>query len=79
MSLADALKAESVVKKGPVCSVCALLTALDKDDAKALADALDSLTFTHTAISRALRAEGHPISPDTVSRHRKAECSGVHR
>lgn len=79
MSLADALEAHKVSKPGPVCSICVLLKTLDKDDATALTAALTNPAYTHNAITRALRAEGHPVNASSVGRHRKGECAGVNR
>lgn len=76
MSLAAALEQHRVTRKGPRCTMCDLLDRLDKRDRDALRAALDDACYTHAAISRALRAEGHPIGSLTVARHRKGECAG---
>ena len=76
MTLAAALEQHKPTRKGPRCTMCDLMDILDKRDSTALAAALADETFTHAAISRALRAEGHKVSAITVGRHRKGECSG---
>lgn len=78
MSLADALKTHAPTRKGPMCTVCSLLGQLDKGDRKALDGALADISYTHNGISRALRAEGHNVASQAVSRHRKGECAGGH-
>lgn len=76
MTLAAALEQHKPTRKGPRCTMCDLMDTLDKRDIAALTAALADETFTHAAISRALRAEGHKVSAITVGRHRKGECSG---
>lgn len=76
MTLAAALQQHKPTRKGPRCTMCELASELDKRDHAALTAALADESFTHAAISRALKAEGHRISPITVGRHRKGECAG---
>jgi hypothetical protein len=76
MSLSAALAANRKTLKGPICTVCTLMVGLSADDAAALQKAFDDFGFTSAAIARALKAEGHDISPNTVIRHRKRECRG---
>lgn len=76
MTLAAALEQHKPTRKGPRCTMCDLTEQLDKRDMAALTAALADETFTHAAIARALRAEGHKVSAITVGRHRKGECSG---
>lgn len=76
MTLAAALEQAKPTRKGPRCTMCDLVDRLDKRDRDALLAALADESFTHAAISRALRAEGHPIASLTVARHRKGECAG---
>jgi hypothetical protein len=76
MSLSAALAANRKTLKGPICTVCTLVANLSPEDAKALQEAFDDFGFTSAAIARALKAEGHDISPNTVVRHRKRECRG---
>ena len=70
----DAFAAESV-RRGPTCSVSALVASLPPKDASVLTDALSNVSITHAAIARVLKAEGHPIDASTVGRHRKRECA----
>ena len=76
MSLSAALAANKKTVKGPICTVCTLVAGLSADDVTALQEALDDPAFTGAAIVRALKAEGHDISPHTLIRHRKRECRG---
>lgn len=76
MSLSAALAANRKTLKGPICTVCTLVASLSPDDAKALQEAFADQGFTSAAIARALKAEGHDVSPNTVIRHRKGECRG---
>ena len=75
MSLADALEANKTSARGPRCTLCVLLTKMDKADRVALDAALADDTFTHAAISRALKAEGYGITANTVQRHRTRGCA----
>ncbi len=76
MSLSAALAANRATLKGPKCTICTLVSQLTPEDAAALQEAFDDLAFTSAAIARALKAEGHDISANTVVRHRKRECRG---
>lgn len=73
MALADAL-AQHTTRKGPGCTMGTIETVLDKADLTALHAAMADKTTAHTAIARALTAEGHKVNPDTVARHRRHEC-----
>lgn len=73
MSFAEAL-AQHSTRKGPGCTMGTIEAALDKADLAALTAALADKTTAHTAIARALTAEGHKVNPDTVARHRRHEC-----
>ncbi len=77
MSLSDALKAENTKRGGQRCGMCRLLETLPKDDLASLTAALTDSDFTSSAISRALRTEGHPITEQTISRHRRGVCIGA--
>jgi hypothetical protein len=74
MSLADALNNEVAMRKGPQCSVAAILDALDDSDRAALVAAFAS-TQPSTSIARALLTINVRIAPTTLSRHRRGECS----
>lgn len=72
MALADRLAAEKNPARDVRCSVCKILAELPPDDAAALREALADPTFTHTAIMRALEAEGHHLKDQQpISRHRR--------
>ena len=74
MSLKDALEANKTVAKGPRCSLCVLILRMDKKESEVLVEALLDDTYTHAAIARALQAEGHHITANTVQRHRSRGC-----
>lgn len=78
MSLADNLERHKKTIKGPKCSVCSLIKALPAKDQKVIEAAMADWTFTSAAIARALRDEGHSVSQQTLSRHRKNECLALH-
>lgn len=72
MALADRLAEQKNPAREVKCSVCRILAELPPDDATALREALADPTFTHTAIMRALEAEGHHLKdPQPISRHRR--------
>jgi len=76
MSFSDSLKVETLVK-GPKCSICTLLTTLDKADHDALVAAMADSTVTATAIMRALRREGHNVNDSSIRRHARGACLAV--
>lgn len=74
MKFSEALASEEAAhRKGPPCSLGALLTEMDAEDVAALQAALASQR-PHTWIARALGSIGHKVLPDTVKRHRRGEC-----
>ena len=75
MALRDALKAAEKVRPGYRCTVCKLLTELAEDDSAALLEALRDPTVQGTQIARALQSEGHDVKQNTVTRHRRGDCS----
>ena len=75
MTMAAALAANKEVNRGPRCTLCLLLEKLDEADREALGMALADESFTHTAIARALKAEGYNVTANTVQRHRTRGCS----
>ena len=74
MSLLDALNNEVARRKGPQCSIVAILDALDDDDRAALVAAFVS-DQPSTSIARALLTVNVRIAPTTLARHRRGECS----
>lgn len=74
MGLKDALAANSVIRKGPVCTACAAISMMSEEDRADLQVALDDPVYTSTGISRALKAEGYDVSSQTLQRHRRGDC-----
>lgn len=74
MSLADSLAREASTSKGPRCSICQLVDNLEPSDQDTLLAAFADARFTGAAITRALRSEGHSVSAQMITRHRKGEC-----
>lgn len=73
MSLVDQFR--NVPEPPPVlCAVGRLLVSLPDDERDALQGALKNPEWTHSAIRRALDAEGYSMSHSTVSRHRRGDC-----
>lgn len=70
-AIANEIKAH---RKGPPCSMGALIGDLDEADRKALQAALDDPKVAHTWIARALTGVGRRMNPDTVARHRRGDC-----
>lgn len=75
MGLKDALETERAKRPGYRCTVCTLLTELPAEDVKALQDALRDRDIQGSMIARALQSEGHDIKQNTVTRHRRGDCS----
>ena len=61
-------------RKGPLCTLAVITSGLDDTDRKALDDALAS-NAANTLIVRALASIGYRVSAQTLSRHRRGECS----
>jgi hypothetical protein len=75
MALAEQLaKAATAQPKGPTCVMCLTVPTLSKEDRAALDAAMDS-DIAHTAIARALQAEGYNVKATSVARHRRYECA----
>ena len=75
MGLKDALEAERRQRPGFRCSVCKLLDDLPADDAEALREALRDPQVQGSQIARALQSEGHEVKQNTVTRHRRGDCT----
>ena len=75
MSLADRLAEERVVRKGPPCRVHVILAGLNDRDRLALAAALADPAMGSGRILDDLRAEGYPLSRETLARHRRGDCA----
>lgn len=74
MGLKDALAANAVRKKGPICKVCLTLKAMSDEDRADLQAAMDDPVFAATGISRALKSEGYEVSDQMIQRHRRNDC-----
>lgn len=62
----------------PVCHTGVLLGRLPQDEADALRAALGNEDWTAKALMRLLVAEGHEITDQSLSRHRKGDCKCSH-
>lgn len=65
------LASAPAVRKGPPCSIGALLDSTDETTAAALRTALDSPAVTAKAIADTLSRHGDSITAYTVARHRR--------
>lgn len=61
-------------KKGPQCSVQAILTSIDGEKKAAMVAALGDSSIDSSAISKWLLKNGHDAKPHTLARHRRREC-----
>ena len=79
MGLLDDLKDDSklVDMKRSICTVCKLLSTLEKAEKEALLARMDNQDVSHASISRVLRSNGYNISEGTLGRHRKDGCQRV--
>jgi len=64
--------------KGPACSVATTLEHLSDDDRAALIAVLADTRWRSTDISAQLEAEGIPLMPSTIARHRRGACKCRH-
>lgn len=75
MSLSDALAAAAQKQHREWgCLVGKIIAELDDAEAKVFQRYLDDASIQHASIADALVAEGHVISHDTVSKHRRHKC-----
>lgn len=75
MRFSEALQnVEAAATKGPRCGVVKVFATLDKVDAAALQQALES-SAPHAFIAEALAAIGVKVPAQTLSRHRRGLCS----
>lgn len=56
------------------CTILRISRQLSEDDRGTLQAMLDDESITSVRITQALRMIGHPVSPTTVSRHRRGVC-----
>lgn len=73
-SLADAIAAH-VTTRGPRCTIALLLPGLAVDERRDLEAAFANTALPATAISKGLDAVGHKVSPSSIQRHRRHECT----
>ncbi|MFF4543622.1 hypothetical protein ACFY1J_05155 [Streptomyces sp. NPDC001406] len=67
----DALAGAPAVRRGPRCSVGALLEAADPDVATSLRTVLDTTSVSATAIAETLSRYSDAVTAYTVNRHRR--------
>jgi len=72
----DAVLASGPPRRGPECSVGAVLTVLPADTAARLIHVLtvpkpDGMMVPTTTLSEILAAAGHQVKPDALQRHRR--------
>ncbi|MGC5042496.1 hypothetical protein ACLQ16_04165 [Streptomyces albidoflavus] len=73
----EALTQAPASRKGPPCSVGAVLASVDKETAATLHRILDTVTVSSTAIAEVLSQHGRVITAYTVARHRRrGEANG---
>lgn len=74
MGLTERFQGAPVTAKGPLCGMHLLMLDLSDDDRAALITVMDDPRWTHAAIERVLREEGHRVGSQSVSRHRRGLC-----
>jgi hypothetical protein len=79
MGLLDDLNnIKSFTKSGGArCSVCTLLDSITETEAALLSDLMKNPDVAYSALSRALKSNGHVLSQGTLARHAKGECNGT--
>lgn len=63
-------------RKGPECSIAALLRSLPKETAEKLLLRIDDHEISATRIADALHSGGHPIYVNSLRRHRRRGRAG---
>lgn len=61
-------------RRGPVCTMKALLESVDDDTADLIRAAMTNPYAPSTMIARAITERGHRVSAHVVQRHRRGEC-----
>ena len=74
MALADAAQHVRKSIHGLPCSVGRLLTTLDADDVKFLADCLADDDWTNEMIYALLTTDGKDVGRQSIGRHRRRQC-----
>ena len=67
--------AEHLTQPTQACKYTRLRDTLTDDDRRTLDTAMGNPAFSSVHIARALRAEGHQLSEDSVRRHRTGACA----
>jgi hypothetical protein len=62
---------------GARCTACVLLDSLTENEADLLSKLMKNPDVAYSAISRALKSNGHIVSQGTIARHAKGECNGA--
>lgn len=75
MSLRRAVAAASATPRHRLCTVTLIRMDLDPDDAADLDEMLADRSITGKALSAGLQSLGHHVTPVTINRHRRGECS----
>ena len=74
MPLADKFMQAKTVRKGPLCTVGAMLSSMTPEDRDAVNQALNTPMVTSRTIWRVLVEEGYNISDTPIARHRRGMC-----
>lgn len=74
MALTDKFTRAKTARKGPPCTVGALLSFMTDEDRDAVNQAFNNPMVTSRTIWRVLVEEGHEISDTPIARHRKGMC-----
>ena len=73
-SLLDAIR-QAMTPNGPNCSVKTMAASLSPKDAEDFVAVIEDRGITASAIGRALRGRGSPVSDFSLRRHRNQECA----
>jgi hypothetical protein len=79
MPLAEHKPTDYMSSQGPPCSTARLLETLADDDRDELLTWLDNPHIGHSAIADALAKEGHRLSHQQISWHRRGKCKCRHK
>lgn len=76
MAISDIAKREpGSTRKGPPCTVCALLDSVSDKEAATLVDLLSDPGVRYSWLSQQLAAEGYDIPQDRLARHARGICA----
>ena len=74
MGIADLVISTEKVRKGPPCTVCALLKSLPPEESAALLRLLSDPDVRYSELEASLRGEGFDLADSTLSRHARGKC-----